>query len=350
MPRPRKTNPLGLPPRVYQHHGGFRYIDLTGKVHNLGRAWDMEARQKWAQLSGDRPGSGTVAELLDLHLVYVRLQVQAGKLSPRTLQDNLAEAENLKRSFGHMLAAKVSSDHIAAYLDTALEAKRGTRANREIALLSSAYSITGMRKRLVRVNPCYGVRRNPEAPRRHYVEGQDLRRFNRDYASRRLRCYVLLKYLIGLRQADMLKLTKHHLTDRGIEVVLNKSLTRSGRKMRFKWTWALRIVVRAILELPRWTEAQRKKPRKQPPPSSIYLFNTDDNTPLTARGFKSEWGRSQTKFAADGHPRFWEHDIRAKTGSDSKSDQEAQERLGHDQISTARRHYRRGISKVTPLR
>lgn len=335
---------------MYLHHGGYRYVDLTGKPHSLGRKWDMEARQKWAQLSGERPASGTVAELLDLHLVYVKGLVQAGRYSPRTLQDNLVEADNLKRSFGHMLAIKLSSDHIAAYLDAALEAKRGTRANREVSFLSSAYSITGMRKRLVRVNPCYGVRRNPESARTHYVEGRDMRRFNRDYASRRLRCYVLLKYLIGLRQADMLKLTQHHITERGIEVTLNKTLTRTGRTLRFRWSWALRIVVRAILDLPRWTEAQRKKPRKHPLPTSIYLFNTDENTPLTARGFKSEWSRKQAKFAADGYPRFWEHDIRAKTGSDSKSDQDAQERLGHDQPSTTKRHYRRGVSKVSPLR
>jgi integrase len=237
-----------------------------------------------------------------------------------------------------------------AYLDAALVAGRGIRANREVSFLSSAYSLTAMRKRLARVNPCYGVRRNSETARTHYVEGADLRRYNRDFASRRMRCYVLLKYLIGLRQSDMLKLTQHHLTSRGIEAVIGKTLTRSGKKIRFRWTWALRIVVKAILGLPRWTEAQRKKKRKHPLPTSIYLFNTDENTPLTNQGFKSQWARSQAKFAAAGHTRFWEHDIRAKTGSDSKSDQAAQELLGHDQASTTKRHYRRGISKVSPLR
>jgi integrase len=56
------------------------------------------------------------------------------------------------------------------------------------------------------------------------------------------------------------------------------------------------------------------------------------------------------KYAAAGHERFWEHDIRAKTASDSETLAAAQERLGHESAKTTSRIYRRGVSKVTPLR
>lgn len=346
MPRRRKNNPEGLPPRVYPHHGGYRYIDLNGKPHNLGREWDTEARRQWAHLVGEKPASGTVGELLDMYIAYAIEKVKDGKLSARTLLDNRAEVRNLKLSFGHLGITKLASDHIAAYLDAALDAKRGIRANREVSCLSSAYSLVAMRKRLARVNPCYGVRRNTESARTHYVEGVDLRRFTRMFAPRWMRCYIILKHLIGLRQGDMLRLTRHSITDRGIEVTLSKT----GKKMRFRWTWALRIVVKAILALPEWRESQRKKPRKHPLPAAIHLFTTKDNTPLTTRGFKSAWARAQKEFGDAGHPRFWENDIRAKAGSDSQSDAAAQELLGHTNVSTTKRHYRRGVSNVKPLR
>lgn len=54
-----------------------------------------------------------------------------------------------------------------------------------------------------------------------------------------------------------------------------------------------------------------------------------------------------------GNEPFWEHDIRGKNASDSKTETEAQQRLGHGSINTTRKHYLRGparIKKVHPLR
>jgi len=123
-----------------------------------------------ARLSGGDAERGTVAELLDAFLVHVHGLMVAGKRAPRTVADNEIEAENLKRSFGHMQQGKLRRKHVAGYLEAALEAKRGVRANREVAFLSSAYS-WGMRKFGLEENPCYGVRRNTETPRQRVPEG-----------------------------------------------------------------------------------------------------------------------------------------------------------------------------------
>jgi hypothetical protein len=48
--------------------------------------------------------------------------------------------------------------------------------------------------------------------------------------------------------------------------------------------------------------------------------------------------------------RITEHDIRAKTGSDSESDIGAAKRLGHADVAVTRKHYRCKGEKVKPLR
>jgi hypothetical protein len=57
-----------------------------------------------------------------------------------------------------------------------------------------------------------------------------------------------------------------------------------------------------------------------------------------------------TQWKAMGGTPFWEHDVRAATASKSTDLQQASERLGHAKTSTTKRHYRRGNTRVSPLR
>jgi len=57
-----------------------------------------------------------------------------------------------------------------------------------------------------------------------------------------------------------------------------------------------------------------------------------------------------TKWKELGNAPFREHDIRAKTGSDSSTLTAAQHLLGHTTSKTTARHYRRGVVKVVPLK
>ena len=50
---------------------------------------------------------------------------------------------------------------------------------------------------------------------------------------------MLLSYLTGLRQGDVLSLQQKHLTEKGISIRTGKT----GKRMLFKWTPALRAVV-----------------------------------------------------------------------------------------------------------
>jgi integrase len=321
----RRQSRHELPKRVYWRHGALYFHPKGAKPIWLGR--DLTT------------GLAAYAKLVDppVSLIYMAdviddfMRLRPAEVSPRTYQDNLTESRKLKYAFGHLRPDEIRPKDIYAYMDA-----RGApiRANREVALLSKAMG-HAVKKGLIDLNPCKQVSRNTETPRTRYVEGRELRTFGRNYAPGWLRAYCLLKYLTGLRQGDMLKLVLQNIdeTARAFRVRTGKT----GKPLRFRMTWALRIVLEWIKKLRR-------------PQTSTLLFTNRNGKQMTARGFKSAWQRAQQHWAADGNARFWEHDIRGKTGSDSATDADAQELLGHDDTKTTRRHYRRGERKVTPLR
>ena len=73
--------------------------------------------------------------------------------------------------------------------------------------------------------------------------------------------------------------------------------------------------------------------------------------PYTVSGFNSIWQRKMKKALEKGviSERFTDHDIGAKTGSDT-NEAHGVELLAHDDAKTTRRHYRRKTAKVTPLK
>lgn len=337
----RRSKDHHLPTRVYLIRGKFRYVDPAGKMHTLGEAWDRDAKEKWLALSEDRAPRGTVADMLDQFLKHAESLVRQGQRSKRTLADNYVESDTLKLVFGRMAAASVTSRHVAQFLAKRRD-KDGNpapvRANREIALLSSAFS-WAMRADgwMIERNPCYGVRRNTERPRTEYVESRNLVAFGKRATTPAwLRGYAVLKRLTGLRQGDMLSLAQANITAKGIEVRTGKT----GKALRFRWTWALRITVKWI---------QEHQPQGAGT-TALVLFPNRFGKPLGTRGFRTAWNRAMHEHVAAGGAWITESDIRAKTATDSGSLAEAQARLGHETARTTARHYARGVAKVSPLR
>lgn len=166
MGRKRKNfDKHDLPPRVYLHHGAYRYHPREGKRISLGRDYG-EAMRVWASIVNPTTEVGTVSSLIDWYLVEV-----APKKAPRTYSDNLKEAENLKKGLGHIPYTQLKPHHVAIYRD-----ERGqdapVRANREKALLSHVYT-KAMEKGMVDFNPCRGIRRNPEKRRERMIEDHE---------------------------------------------------------------------------------------------------------------------------------------------------------------------------------
>lgn len=330
MPRVRTSNPHGLPARVYWRNGAFRYLSPKGKWHTLGRAWDAAAKRKWVEITAETPIAGTVSELVNDYIdKFARFRRAA-----RTHEDHKVEKLPLVAVFGQMRPEDIEQADIARYLE-----RRGrqanTRANREISLLSSAFS-WGLRTEYpgVRFNPCYGVRRNTERHRTRSPALAELRAFNK-HAPDWLRAYVLGKYLTGLRQGDMLRLPRIADDAQWLEVKPGKTTNSTGKVLRFRMTWALRIVIAAVKKIER-------------PFVSTYLFTTQDGNPMKARAFKSAWARAMQAYRKAGGEHFTEHDIRA-SNADATDIRTAQERLGHASEKQTQA-YRRGPSKVRPIR
>lgn len=331
-----------LPPRVYWKNGAYRYLasePIEGKRwHKLGTVWDRSAKEEYDRITSGAAAPRTVGALLNAFLQERRRQLAAGTVARRTVEDNDIEAKTLRVVFGAMPATAVRRSHVATFLRVRTD-KDGkpapVRANREAALLSSAYAwAMGMPEWEIDDNPCYGVRRNRETPRSRYIETRELSGWKR-HAPDWLRAYVLLKRLTGARQADMLSLQTTNVTDRGLEYSAGKT----GRRTVVRSSWALRTVLSAVMALR----------RPDPKVAHLALFLTRDGTPMTARGFKTAWARAMAAYVKSGGERFREHDLRAKTASDLPTDR-ARDLLGHATEATTRRVYQRAPSKVRPLR
>lgn len=346
MPRKRLTD-HHLPARVYFKDGRYRYLDRDGHWHTLGKEWDRAARDEFDRLSRGSAPPQTVSALLDAFLIHREGQVRDGDAAKRTLDDNEQEAKILRMVFGQMPAASVKRQHVARFLRerTNKEGKPAPiRANREAALLSSAYSwAMGLRDWDINENPCYGVRRNREKPRDRYVTTSELAKW-KQHAPKWLRAYILLKRLSGARQGEMLLLRRHSLTDAGLVFLIGKT----QRIKIVRWSWAMRVAVNSLFALQKPPKTDDDKVVQLPRPDQP-LFMSRFGTALTNMGFKSAWARAMADYLEAGGARFREHDIRAKSGSDLPLDR-AQELLDHASPAMTKRTYQRGATKVRPLR
>ena len=242
----------------------------------------------------------------------------------------------IKKGLGHMLPDEVTINDLYAYHE-AREAP--VRANREVSVLGGIYRHL-IRWRSATKNPTLGFIYANEKDRERDVSGSERRRFARQCCPDWLRGYITLKYLVGRRQKEMLKLTTFSEKRDGLAFQIAKK--RRVRTMIVRWTPRLR----ATWE---WLKA-----RSRPETCSWIFWATkgkNRGAGLSQRGFKSAWQRAQAQWIAAGNEAFWEHDIRAATATASDSDHDAQQLLDHEDVSVTRKKYRRGkVVKVDALR
>lgn len=313
-----RTTRTDLPRRVYFHHNAFYFIDKAGKRHPLGREFG-EAMAKYAAIAQPVIGKMRIGAVMD---EYIKTTIPTKK--PRTQEDYLGAIARLRPVFGDMWPEDLEPHHIYSYLD--MRAGK-TQANREIAALSNVMTLA-IRKGLVSANPCKQVRRNPESPGDREVTDVELAAF-RPFCPGWIQAYLDLKDLIGLRQGDMLRLSRFALRDDGLFCLTGKR----DKRILFKWSPALRAAVDACLAL-----------RRKPSESRFF--------PITARGFKSAWSRAMHKYQPEKiELRFAENDLRAKVATEAMDlGMDATSMMGHSSDTVTRRHYIRGTRKVSPLR
>lgn len=184
MGRKRVSNPLDLPERVYAKGSAFYYHHRPTEEHPSGR-WEklstdvLEAKKRAAAISSNQDaGFGKVPYWLGEWMLTVKARVKSGTLAQRTHDDYEEAAAILGAWFADFYPAGVESSHVGEYLDKGLELGRGVRANREKAALSVFFSwmmrAQAAKPAGVKMNPCAGVRRNPESKRQRYVEDDEM--------------------------------------------------------------------------------------------------------------------------------------------------------------------------------
>jgi integrase len=228
--------------------------------------------------------------------------------------------------FGKVTPRDIESGDVYRYW---LDRGRTPQAKHEIRCLSALLTYARQIGAVKHPNPCFGLRL-PDAPARsRYVTDAEFLAV-REHAPAMVGYAMDLALLTGLRQRDILRLERRHITDDGIEVTTSKT----GAGLVILWNDELRATVAACL--------------KETPQVRRCLVCRRDGRAYTSDGFRALWQRLMAK--AGPVDRWTFHDLRAKSASDAQSDQEAADRLGHRDPALTRRIYRRLPRRALALR
>lgn len=348
MGRPRKNNPLNLPPRVYFKHGSFFYQHRDGRWENLGT--DLaKAKARGDHLNDPKSTFGTISWYLDEFITWCESRVKNKKLSPRTLADYQDNLTALKAYCGHMTPAELGPHHVQKYLDLGVDMDRSVRANREKACLSACFTWIRTRRPEANVitNPCFGVRRNTETARDVYVETTHLQAVYR-LASPMAIAYAELVYRTLQRPDDVLGWTRANIAKRtksdGAEYrVLKFEQSKTGAKLEIEIDAHLASVLdkikRDVVGIPLIHSTNSKRRNKKKDNAQFWRY--------TEEGIGSMW-RRWVKRA--GVPPFGVMDLRGKGATDMYlagiSLEKIQALMGHESVTTTEIYVKRRMNIV----
>ncbi len=325
------------PKRWIFNHGAFYYVvPHHEREHFGGKTWyllghtESEAYLEWSKIVNDDRNYRTMTQLIDRYMVEI-----APSKATKTYKSNQAQSQKLRAFFGQMSPNAVKPKNIYQYLD--IRAKTPVAANREIALLSHIFT-KAIRWGVVEINPCTGkkIEKHKETPRDRYVTDDEFAKFFDEYASEFLQTYLRVKYLVGQRKSDVLRIKLSDISKEGIAFQSGKT----GKK----------IIVTITPELSEAIELAKAIKRKV---GTLYLFATRTGQPYikedgSTSGFNSVWQRRMKQWCDDGNSRFTEHDIRAKTASDTNAEH-ANQLMQHRSKEFTEKVYRRKTETVVPI-
>lgn len=266
----------------------------------------------------------TVSEILD------RFQAEyVPNLAPRTQRDYTRHVHKLRVCFGSRIANDLKAKDFRDFMNVA---KGKIHRNRLMAVLSCAFSEAVGRWYVMDRNPCRDVKRHPSRPRDRYVTNEEYATFAQQVPLR-MRLAMELALLTGQRQGDILRLTWDKV-DRELGCIHFRQ-AKTGKRLGVRLT-------QSLIELLDQCAALK--------PDGSYVIRRRDGQPYSSDGFRAIWQRHQRRWASKGRERFTFHDLRAKSASDSKTIDDAYQRLGHTSMSMTRRAYDRGERLVDPLR
>lgn len=264
----------------------------------------------------------TVNEILDR---FLRDYVPT--LSPRTQRDYARHVRDLRRNFGHFDADELKPRDFRDFMDV----RRGKiQRNKQLAVLSCAYSEAVGRWYMAERNPCRDVKRHPSRPRDREVTDAEFEEFMATVPFR-MRLAMQLSVATGQRQGDILSLQWDQVDKLGLKIRFKQAKT--GKRLAVRISPYMRDLLAKCMDMA---------------PDGPYVIRRRDGDRYTSDGFRAIWQRYQRRWAKAGHERFTYHDLRARAAAKCKSIEEAMLLLGHQNISMTRRVYDRAERLVDP--
>jgi integrase len=311
-------------------HGAYYFV-RANKWHPLGKEYGP-ALVKYSELVGVPQVVRTVRDALLSYIEHAKTRPEP--IAPATVEGYTYSMGNLCEVFGKMALADIDQPMVYRYVT-----EKGTvQANRDKALLSAAFSYAKNMGAFKGDDPTKGLEaRNPEKPRKRYVEDAELTALV-NAASPKVATIARFIHLMGVRQSDALRVKMADIDDEGVHYTQGKT----GTRLVVVWSEELREVVEQARTL--WRRFGR-----------VWLFESKPRGkhagkpigPYTPSGLRSLWRPVRAKA---GLTDVRLHDLRAKASSDADTQGEAQALMGHADGKVTARHYRRKPVRVKPAR
>jgi len=339
MGRTRKNNPLGLPPHVYASHGAFYYVHRDGRWESLGR--NLKAAIEEGRRRNEGSSYGSMRWWYAEFLLHCLGRIGKGKsergLSQRTYDDYKDAQRYLDAFFGDMTPAGVLPAHVGEYLQEGADTGRPVRANREKAALSACFTWLMLQPAAdVTMNPCIGVKRNPEQDRDRYVEDAEYKAVWK-VASKSVRVMMDLVYLTLQRPEDVMGWCPANIATRDGQRIIRHQQGKTGHRIEI----ALSEQLEATIVGAGYDPAAPVVALRQP-----FVHRLDGHA-YTYDGLCANLKHAQAKAKAAS---FGFQDLKAKGATDMYLSGVALELIrelcGHDSVTTTEIYVKRRMRKV----
>lgn len=323
----RRKHDKHLPERVYYRHRAYYYVLLSGKWKWLAKGYS-DALKALAALLGDG------APVQTIEMLVARYDVE--ELSKKAKKTQVGRRQQFKaviQCFGEMSAEEIEPHHVWNFWKARGETEQARHEVRALSVLLTYARQIGARKQ---ENPCFDLGMKGAKHRTRYVTDEEFL-LVRSVAQPMIGYAMDLALIAGMDEGTIRMLERRHITEDGIEFERPKKGDQESAFQLIEWNDELELTVKAIL-------------RERPQLRRALICNRKGQ-PYTTNGFQSQWQRTMRKAVKAGlQVRFHFHDLRAKSASDDETDQGASDRLGHADVATTRRIYRRLPRRATALK
>ena len=306
-PKPRQSNPEGLPPCVYWKNGAY-WLVKRRKWTRLGKD-KRTALMAYARLSV--PARGAMGKLIDEAMVEIlsRVKASSGK-QYKTAAKQLAE-----------MLVEFEPDQVT--MADVAQVKRNYRGhpragNQALSVLRMVF-VYAVENGYATHNPCVGLPLYPVGKRDRLITWSEFHAI-RSHATPMLQCFMDLLVTTGQRPNDVLQIKRSDLTDQGIYFRQGKT----GAKETVKWNKDM--------------EAAVERAKALPGVASMNLFRTRRGAVPSYQSVYEAWQAAcATAGVADAQLR----DLRALAGTEARRQgKNPQALLGHASPNMTKRYLR----------